>query len=497
MSKLRFDERQGFRDEAYEHFHRRRTGLPELIGYGLGKLLLKTISLAWAIRITIAWILLVVVWANNSVWGWAALCLSLVPPLVLNLQRTGLYALPELVVRVLVIMSFMSFIFADVNRAVFKYQARKEARKGAEFLVNAGIINHDLFEEVQDRVTLKDDNNTAVLRIEKPIAGVSAQDISNKSRTFKQLLNATRTTLNELGPGCVEVIFYRNDPLNEAMPREHLGHLDADKMTVSCAIDEYGKPVSITFGDHAGGVIGGIPGSGKTAGATSFLLPLALSEYVNLSIIDGKGGQDWESYKPAASTFLRTQDGLEAVRDFLRDKNQERMNRVDGMKQMTGNSNFWNVDAETRLQAGLRFELIIIDECQDYFTEAGMSKDDKALVVEIKKHATDLVKLGRSAGMFVLSMTQKPTSESLPTALRDNCGVRISFKVNTAAAEEAILGTRPEDPNTIKATEIPASRKGGAVLTDETGLRIAVRFGYVPEQEQEELIRANASAKNA
>ena len=100
---------------------------------------------------------------------------------------------------------------------------------------------------------------------------------------------------------------------------------------------------------------------------------------------------------------------------------------------------------------------------------------------------TTLVKKGRSAGYTVIVTTQKPTAESLPTSLRDNCGLKISFRVATGEARKAALGDIDLDESNDP-VNIPMSQIGGAVMANENGAFTRVRFFYLSEKTQERII---------
>ena len=81
---------------------------------------------------------------------------------------------------------------------------------------------------------------------------------------------------------------------------------------------------------------------------------------------------------------------------------------------------------------------------------------------------------------MLFALTQKPTTDSLPGALRDNCGMRVCFRVTTVEAARAVLGTMPEGaPSPV---DIPPARRGGAVIGLEDGTTAMCRFAYIPEE---------------
>ena len=244
-----------------------------------------------------------------------------------------------------------------------------------------------------------------------------------------------------------------------------------------------GNPATITFADTSGVVVGGTPGSGKTAGMMVIVLALYLSGCCRIHVIDGKGGDDWTWFAPYADTFIR--DDIDRVHDALLRLDGDMKVRIASMRRRYGASNYWNVRPDTRPP----LEVVIIDECQAYFDTKNMlgGKPVKDKAAEITAAATDIVKKGRSGGYLLFAITQKPTVESLPSALRDNCGNRICFRVKTPEAARAVLGDMPDD--SPSPTDIPPSRRGGAVIGLDDGRAAMCRFAYVNEDDAERALQ--------
>lgn len=237
-----------------------------------------------------------------------------------------------------------------------------------------------------------------------------------------------------------------------------------------------GDDAVLNIGDTSGVVIGGVPGSGKTAGMMTIVLALQLSDRCRIHVIDGKGGDDWSWFEPYAASFTR--DDIDCVHENLLELDKEMRLRLSSMRRDYGGSNYWNLDPATRPP----LEVIIVDECQSFFDSKGIlgGKAVKDKAAEITAAAIDIVKKGRSAGFVLFALTQKPTTDSLPSALRDNCGLRICFRVTTTEAARAVLGTMPDgSPSPVS---IPQSRRGGAVIGLEDGTAAMCRFAYVSEE---------------
>lgn len=246
-----------------------------------------------------------------------------------------------------------------------------------------------------------------------------------------------------------------------------------------------GNDATLIVTNTSGVVVGGIPGSGKTAGMMVIVLALYLSGCCNIHVIDGKGGDDWGWFSEHATTFVR--GDLDTVHDTLLRLDDEMKCRIASMRQRYGSANYWNVQPDKRPP----LEVIIIDECQSFFNAKGIlgGKPAKDKAEEITAAATEIVQKGRSGGFLLFAITQKPTTDSLPSALRENCENRICFRVKTPEAARAVLGDMPDgSPST---TDIPPARRGGAIIGLATGEDVMCRFAYVSEEEAERAVVAN------
>ncbi len=71
---------------------------------------------------------------------------------------------------------------------------------------------------------------------------------------------------------------------------------------------------------------------------------------------------------------------------------------------------------------GLQPLLFVVDEMAALLADA-----DKKVAAEIMERLTSIIMKGRQAGVFCLLATQQPRSETVPTSLRDQLGVRVSL----------------------------------------------------------------------
>lgn len=323
-----------------------------------------------------------------------------------------------------------------------------------------------------------DDGNEHVLEFRCNLAGVTDDFVEAKANAALGAMHAELVTVDHLAPGHWLLHFYEQEPANpldEATTISAADLADWDGQTVTYGVTEFSEPAVLSYAQTSGIVVGGVPGAGKSAGAVLLTLPLLKSPLASVAIFDGKGGMDWAWAERSASLYNNDCDlDLPAATEQLEQLAAQCADDLKGHPWSESDPDFWHTGAS----ALHPFHLVVIDECQTLFDVTGRSKEDKALVERCKRAVATIVRKGRSAGWCVMLLTQKPTADSIPTNIRDNCVVRFALRVTTREASEAVLGTIPEgDPIP---TEIPSTRRGGAVVQAEDGHTMAVRFAYLP-----------------
>lgn len=455
------------RYEAYEaeREQAKRSTISATIGYMLAKYIaMPLLNLALTYFVTIIWALFFLFMAGRSIW------LGLLAAALLG---AAIY-FPQ------------TRIFSLVGPFIAQRERKKQAARladGNDMLKMTGIVSIN-DEKEYDCEAYRDDKGNIVLRIIEELYGITSEDVLNRLEKNLDKYRATRIIQAEDDKAWRKFVLFTTDPLEEDQTIYEPLPLDEEKMKVACAVDSVGETQSISFKQVSGMTVSGVPGSGKTAGLTSFLLPAALSENVELSIIDGKGGHDWAAYKPICAYYSNDDEDLQAMKDYLQAAVQDMRERVQTMPEKLGVADFWHASVEQRRAAGLKHKIIVIDECQNYF-EKRTNKEENALIQEIVRLSTSIVKKGRSAGITLIATTQKPTAESLPTGLRDNCKLRICFRVTTKEAQKAALGDVDLDDSN---NALSITNAGGAIILAETGDTSRVRFFYMNPDTQKMLI---------
>lgn len=277
------------------------------------------------------------------------------------------------------------------------------------------------------------------------------------------------------------------NPLEEAWLIEGSDELQFDPttMTIWNAVGINGETVPLVFKEMAGMVIGGLSGSGKSAGLFTSFVKMVKTGLVDVTIIDGKGGSgEWRHFDKVGTLIPLKRDmetggrNFGEIADYMDRMVTEGYRRLDELGELKdGESNFW----KSPITPDTPFKVIVIDECQLIFGTKPKNKEEREAIERIEDAVGEIVKVFRQAGYCVILATQKPTSDTIPTHIRDNCGLALSFRVSKTVSEMATLGDA-KDGETIFATDIPKRLRGTAVMADENGERQMIRYAYLDEK---------------
>jgi DNA segregation ATPase FtsK/SpoIIIE, S-DNA-T family len=181
-----------------------------------------------------------------------------------------------------------------------------------------------------------------------------------------------------------------------------------------------------------------LAGFGKTMLVAHLLGQLAPSPAVQFVLIDGKGGPDYDRLVPRA--WLSAKDDLGQVRDVLRQVHRLMVDRQGAIAQVLGVTDAWHLGPTPSWP----LVVVVIDEAHTFFHERkGTSPEVKAhnaLVAELSRLVEELIRKGRNVAIQVMLLTQRATGDAIPTRIRDNCQVAISFATRTVDGAVAALG---------------------------------------------------------
>ncbi|SKR87186.1 FtsK/SpoIIIE family protein [Mycobacteroides abscessus subsp. abscessus] len=306
--------------------------------------------------------------------------------------------------------------------------------------------------------------------------GRSAKDWNSKGDALRAGLKASGLDADNMrisdGAGGSTILHLNDvDPFSGVIPES--GTFDSERGRSLLGITESGEECWITWAGSSGLVVGGVPGSGKTAS----LLPVfaGMARQCELHVFDGKAGFDLHPLRHIASTYDRSGD-IAAPLETLRKLDQLRTARAEAMYESVGANNFWNLSQSQRDKLGMTPVFCVLDECQTWLDTSGMDKDEKSIAGEVTKLIRTLVQKGRSTGIVLVLTTQKPDATSIPTVIRDNAALKICFRVSTPEQAITVLGR--QSPNAPDPTEILMSTKGRGVMETEGHGIVLFQAGY-------------------
>jgi S-DNA-T family DNA segregation ATPase FtsK/SpoIIIE len=198
-------------------------------------------------------------------------------------------------------------------------------------------------------------------------------------------------------------------------------------------------------------LIGAQPRKGKTFSARLLALYAALDPYVRLFIADGKNSPDWRKFALVADMMIygshpsRDGDPVEQLLWTLRatKKHIQKVNEVLSTlpASVCPEGKLTRALARDPRYPDLRVWMLVMEEFQVYY-----ELDDKDANQEIAELLSYIKAVGPSAGVIILSSSQKPSGigagdvARLFNRYRDNHDVRFALKCGNRIVSEAVLG---------------------------------------------------------
>jgi hypothetical protein len=255
------------------------------------------------------------------------------------------------------------------------------------------------------------------------------------------------------------------DEFMAVLPRTSLHH------PVPLGYDEDGAVVSIPlFGHHL--LIGGEPGSGKSVTLSVILAAAAFDPTVELWLLDGKL-VELSLWEGVASRFVGS-DVAEAAGalEELTKLMDDRYKSIKARRRRT-----------VEPGDGYRLVMVVLDELAYY-----VNHPDRKAAEAFTKALRDVVMRGRAAGVIVVAATQKPSTEIIPSGLRDNFSFRLAHRCSTRDASDTILGSGWAAKD-FSADSIDSAMRGTGYLLAERGLPRRIRTFWLTDFDVTTIVR--------
>ncbi len=283
-------------------------------------------------------------------------------------------------------------------------------------------------------------------------------------RGFRDALNARAQIASGLDVK-IQQVYLTEDPTSErrhvlwvadrdplALPAGRAPLLDCRPRSIwqpaQFGLDERGRKVTLMM-MWVSILVGAQPRKGKTFSARLLALHAAADPHVKLTVADGKNSPDWRAFRLVAHRLIL---GTQATRDG--DPVQLLIAALREIKEHIESVNVFLstlpasecpegklTEALSRKYARLRVWLLVMEEFQVYF-----ELEDQKVNQEIAGLLSFIMAVGPSAGVIILSSSQKPSGvgagdvQRLFNRYRDNHVVRFALKCGSRVASEAILG---------------------------------------------------------
>lgn len=215
-------------------------------------------------------------------------------------------------------------------------------------------------------------------------------------------------------------------------------------------LDERGRPVSVDLMWNSM-LVGAQPRKGKTFAARLLALYAALDPWVRITIIDGKKSPDWMKFTLVADRYIRgmtpmpeSGDQIDLLIETLEEIKQDIGRRNDRLSQLPVSicpEGKLTRDIARNPRYGMPIRLLVLEEFQVYFELPEQDTNKR-----IANLLTYIVSVGPSAGVIILSSTQKPSGVGagdvarLFTRYRDNHQIRFALRCGNRIVSEAVLG---------------------------------------------------------
>lgn len=233
---------------------------------------------------------------------------------------------------------------------------------------------------------------------------------------------------------------------------------------VFLGIDEFGQAVYLPM-IYRNILIGGEPGAGKSSLLNTIVGHAALCPDVRLCLLDGKQVELglWEDacdvfVGPDLAHAIRTLRRVQTVMDnryaFLKARRRRKIGPNDVFGQI----------------------LVACDEIAYFSATAGDKKDQELFAALLR----DIVARGRAVGIIVAAATQRPSSDIIPTSLRDLFAWRFAGRCTTDVSSDIVLG-HGWAARGFSSNSIDPNNQGAGFLIAEGGIPALVKAAYMTD----------------
>jgi DNA segregation ATPase FtsK/SpoIIIE, S-DNA-T family len=248
-----------------------------------------------------------------------------------------------------------------------------------------------------------------------------------------------------------------------ALPAAPLSMFDP----VYVAQDETGRPVYLDFADQVGIILAGEPGAGKSVGLANIVAHGALS-YTDcrLTLIDG-ALVELGVWRSCADEFVGP-DINHAI--SVIEAQQQAITDCCEMLLGTGRRKIVKGDGEP-------VNLTVIDELAYYSATVGTKAEREKFNTTLR----DCSARGRKCAYRYVIATQRPSTDIVPSSLRDLFGYRWAFRCATDDSSDVVLGKGAAKAGYTAATIADEARGVGLLRAEGKRIPRRVKAAYLTD----------------
>lgn len=299
--------------------------------------------------------------------------------------------------------------------------------------------------------------------------GATVADLEAAAETMAAVLEVReiRVSRDAANAAWASITIVRRDPLAETDPVAW-PHRDALRLSlwepIPVGVGDDGQPIVISLPER-NVLIGGEPGSGKSAALSMLAATAALDPSSKLWLLDGKLVElaCWAGCAEH-SVGNRIDEAIDVLRLLQTDMDLRFAELLAARRRKV------SPDADWPLQ------VVVCDELAFY-----VAHPDRKARTEFTELLRDLVARGRAAGVIVLAATQKPSADVVPTSLRDLFGFRWAMRCLTPQASDTILGAGWASLG-YSASDIDAASRGVGWLLHEGGEPVRMKSCWLDDE---------------
>lgn len=289
--------------------------------------------------------------------------------------------------------------------------------------------------------------------------GQTVDTFARRADVLAELWKVKQVRVSRGVPGQVLLTPVIYDPLTDidAITADNFRHFEASVKSVQIGLLEEGTPWNFPLDVHS--IVAGNSGGGKSVAYRAVLSQMALIPDLQIIGIDLKRGIELKSWRPRLSA---TAKDMETALDALHEVWKIAEQRLDFLEErgFTDMKDYGFSPKMPRI-------VVLIDECSELFA---VGEPDKELAQQGKKAialVSKMLRLVRAAGVTIIMATQRPSTEVVPSGIRELTQNRVAFRMMNSAGAVMALGELPD--NSISPVDIAQANKGRAVVADDQG----------------------------